>query len=421
MDEPFSVVCAGTRPWDDVVPHTGHHMMRALAAQGRRTLYLETNHFIGRDVSRRARSRPDGTVRRLFGGDDVVPGITVARAVNLLPRRHKYGFAAKVNSAATVPFVRRLIAGFPKPVVLWIYDPTALSMAGSLGEALTVYDCVDDLPEHVGEDPRRRAFIALADRRAAERADLVFATSTVLRDRHVQVNPKTFLYPNGTDHVHFSHAADRSAAAPEVAGLRRPVIGFAGNFINWKIDFALLEHVARARPDWTLLLVGPADKGTHEPLTRLARLANVEWLGARPYSAMPGYVAAFDVGLCPYQWNAAMQSGFPLKLYECLAAGKPVVATGNPDLAGMEPDVVLVRDPAEAVTAIEAALRRDSEDDRTRRMALGAQHTWERRALRLVEHIAAELQLATQARPASVQADELRAAATGALRKVGEG
>ena len=83
---------------------------------------------------------------------------------------------------------------------------------------------------------------------------------------------------------------------------------------------------------------------------------NVRWLGPKPYSELPRYVAAFDVGLIPYVENDYTRSCFPLKLYEYLAAGKPVVASGLPELAGMEPDVVLVDGPAAFVDAIEAAL-----------------------------------------------------------------
>jgi glycosyltransferase involved in cell wall biosynthesis len=106
---------------------------------------------------------------------------------------------------------------------------------------------------------------------------------------------------------------------------------------------------------------------------------------------VPRYVAAFDVGLCPYVWNDWMRSGFPLKLYEYLAAGKPVVASGNPDLAGMEPDVVLARGAAEFVAAVERALRLDADQDRARRISLAARNTWDTRTQRLLDLVSAQL------------------------------
>src|SRR5206468_2969796 len=104
--------------------------------------------------------------------------------------------------------------------------------------------------------------------------------------------------------------------------------------------------LATERGDWTLLLVGPARDDAVEQLARLTALPNVHWTGWKPYQTLPAYVAAFDVGLCPYLANRYTQNVFPLKVYEYLSAGKPVVASGTPSLAGMEPDVTLVNGTA---------------------------------------------------------------------------
>ena len=85
-----------------------------------------------------------------------------------------------------------------------------------------------------------------------------------------------------------------------------------------------------------------------------------------------------------------MRSGFPLKLYEYLAAGKPVVASGNPDLAGMEPDVVLARGASQFVAAVEQALQLNRDEDRARRISLAARNTWETRTQRLLDLVSAQ-------------------------------
>ncbi len=131
---------------------------------------------------------------------------------------------------------------------------------------------------------------------------------------------------------------------------------------------------------------------TQRLLERLARRSNVRWVGPKPYSELPKYVAAFDVGLIPYVSNAYTRSCFPLKLYEYLAAGKPVVASGLPELAGMEPDVVLVDGAAAFVDAINAALGHLSDADRIRRMEVASHNSWETRAGRLLALVQVELQ-----------------------------
>jgi glycosyltransferase involved in cell wall biosynthesis len=122
----------------------------------------------------------------------------------------------------------------------------------------------------------------------------------------------------------------------------------------------------------------------------LASRSNVHWLGLQSYAALPRVVAAFDVALIPYLENDYTRSCFPLKVYEYLAAGKPVVATGLPELAKLAPDVLLTAGTDQAVAAVELVL---AEDDaaRARRIARAAANTWETRTSRLLALVRDEL------------------------------
>jgi glycosyltransferase involved in cell wall biosynthesis len=389
-DKPFSVVCLSTAGFDVPLPTNRQQVMRRLAGRGHEVLFVETGAFLGRHVARLARRGDRSSlVRELVWARDAAPRIRTRKALNLLPRGHTYAAANAVNTALTKLALRGLVRRLPQPVVLWLYDPCAVGVAG-IGEAFVVYDCVDDFSSLEFYGPRERALVAAADERAARTARVVFATTSTLYERHTRSNPETHLVRNVGDFEHFVPAADPSFAAPELLGLDRPVIGFAGNFMPGKVDFDALEAVAR-RSDWTLLLVGPAEAAVSDELERVTRHENVLWLGAKPYAELPRYVAAFDVALIPYVTNGYTASCFPLKTFEYLAAGKPVVATGLPELAGMEPDVVLADGPAGLVEAIESALDERSDDDRSRRMALAAQNTWETRVGRLVELVARQL------------------------------
>ena len=169
------------------------------------------------------------------------------------------------------------------------------------------------------------------------------------------------------------------------------MLGFAGNFLASKVNFDLLEALARALPQSTLLLIGPATQETAPTLQGLAQLPSVRWLGEKPYADLPRYVAAFDVGLIPYVSNAYTRSCFPLKLYEYLAAGKPVVASGLPELSGMEPEVVLVDDATAFVNEVQEAAARNGNREQLRRRQLASANSWEARAGRLLELVQREL------------------------------
>jgi len=391
-ERPFSIVCLSSQPWDTALRTNRHQVMLRAARLGHRVLFVETGHFLGKHLWSLLRRRGRlSLARRLVSIEEVVPGLLVRKALNILPWGSWYHVPNAINSAVTAWRLRRIAANLPQPVVLWIYDPSAARLTGSVGEQFAVYDCVDDYTEQA-TSARKREMVVACDRNAALRSRLVFTTSTTLYERQGRLNPRTHLVPNAGDFVHFAAAAERAIAAPETSSLPRPVLGFAGNFLPSKVDFELLEALAHTLPRWTLLLIGPTVPQTVAALERVVHAPNVHWLGPKPYAELPRYLAAFDVGLIPYLANAYTRSCFPLKLYEYLAAGKPVVASGVPELAGMEPDVVLADGTTAFVQAVREAAHHNGEVDRLRRRQLAARNTWETKTERLLEIVRTELE-----------------------------
>jgi glycosyltransferase involved in cell wall biosynthesis len=383
------VVCLSPQPWAVDLPTNRQQLMRRAATFGHEVLFVETGAHLARSFGGTGRSWR-AAVRRIVHGEAIGTGIHAIVALNILPWGHRFGPAARCNALLTSRAIRRATRRRDR-VVLWLYDPCFADCIGACGERFAVYDCVDDYAEQAGGDKRKRALVAAYDRQAAARSRLVFATTEPLWERHAAVNARTWLVPNVGDYAHFARAADPSTARP---GMRRPeeiVVGFAGNFLHSKVDFDLLRAIALARPEWTLLLVGPSRDETAAALEQLVALENVRWVGAVGYAELPQYVAGFDVGLIPYLENDYTRSCFPLKLYEYLAAGKPVVVTGLPHLRSVGPLVLLSDGPEETVAAIEAGLARRTAADVAERQALAAANTWESRAARLLALIEDEL------------------------------
>ena len=388
-DKPFSIVCVSRQDWHAGLPTNRQQIMIRAAQRGHRVLFVESGGHIGRHLWRLVTGPNRASVaRRLFVGEQPIESIRVERALTLVPWGQKFRLANRINSRLTGMRVRRSARGLDGPRILWLYDPTAFELVGCAGEDLAVYDVVDDYAEQVGPDARRRRFVAAADEAAASRSQVVFATTTGLYERNLARNPETYLVRNGADFLHFSHL---NGAAPEVRALAAPVIGFAGNLTSEKVDFDLLEAVARARPEWSFVLVGPAAENAGAALERLGALDNVRALGFRPYDELPAYVGAFSVGVIPYRSTAYTRNCSPLKVYEYLAAGKPVVASGVPELAGMQPDVALAEGPEDFVAAIEAALAAESPEAVKRRRGLAEKNTWDARTERLLDLVGGRL------------------------------
>ena len=383
MTEPgFSIICVSRQEWHAGLPTNRQQIMIRAAQRGHRVLFVESGGHLARHLWRLAAGSNRGSVaRRLFGGEQPHEAITVEKAVTLVPWGQKFPLANRINSRLTGARIRRAARGLDGPKILWLYDPTAFELVGRVGEDMTVYDVVDDYAEQVGPDARRRRFVAAADEAAASSSQVVFVTTNGLYERQLARNPETHLVRNGADFAHFSHT---NGTAAEVGALAGPVIGFAGNLTAEKVDLDLLEAAARMRPEWSFVLVGPPAENARAGLRRLEGLGNVHVLGFRPYDELPAYVSGFSVGVIPYRSTAYTRNCSPLKVFEYLAAGKAVVASGVPELGGMEPDVALA-DGAEAfVAAVESALAADSSDAVERRRQLAEKNTWDARTERLL-------------------------------------
>lgn len=174
-----------------------------------------------------------------------------------------------------------------------------------------------------------------------------------------------------------------------MAELTHPLIVFTGAIVATKLDIGLLVALARARPDWSFALVGPVGPG--DPRTDVSALAsepNVHLLGRRAYRQLPSVLRGADAGLIPYAHNELTNSIFPMKVYEYLAAGLPVVTTPLPALANVA-NIASAPDAAGIARLLDTALAEDSPDLREARSRHAASHSWERRIQEIAAAIAA--------------------------------
>jgi glycosyltransferase involved in cell wall biosynthesis len=381
----FSIVCLAQAIWEAPLPTNRQQIMRRAAQHGHHVLFVNTGPFLGRRVADALRGRKvRASLRESFHPVDRGGRVQTLTAFNVLPWGSRFRICNRINAWLTAIAIRRAARRLPKPVVLWIYDPNAASLIGRCGESLVAYDCVDDFAALSFYSRRERALARQNDSRAAASADIVFATTSTLYDRHRRVNPNTHRVGNVGDYAHFESALDRGEGHPRLQALPRPVFGFAGNIVPGKVDVDLVERIAAGLDGASLVLAGPVDPSLATRIEALASRPNVVSLGRVPYEELPSVVSFFDVALIPYVENDYTRSCFPLKTFEYLAAGKPVVASGLPELAGMEPDVVVAADLAGFRSAIDAALELQDDDDLDRRQALARKHTWETRAQTLL-------------------------------------
>ncbi|AIS17067.1 glycosyl transferase [Pseudomonas rhizosphaerae] len=242
-------------------------------------------------------------------------------------------------------------------LLLWYLTPMSLAFTEHLKGQVTIFDCMDELSAFMGAPPE------LIDReqQLLARADVVFTGGHSLWEakRHQHANAHSM--PSSVDIAHFAKARDLLPDPADQAGISRPRLGFFG-VIDERFDIQLVDELARQRPQWQVVLIGPVVK--IDPQT-LPRRANIHYLGAKQYNELPQYLAGWDVALMPFAINASTRFISPTKTPEYLAGGRPVVSTPIADVIsgyGASGVVAIADTPAAFIAAVEQALSAEARD-----------------------------------------------------------
>jgi glycosyltransferase involved in cell wall biosynthesis len=378
------IVCVGFADWDTDLWTNQHHLMHRLARENR-VLFVESLGLRRPQLAARDLSRIRRRLVRGLAPPREADGLRVLSPL-VLPF-HANAFVRAVNRRLLPWLVGRAARaiGMREPV-LWSYVPQAEALVDALRPALIVYHCVDDIAAQAGIDA---ASFRAAEERFAGRADLVLASAPELARRMRSFNPNVLAAPNVADTDLFATALQEGPLDAAMAALPAPRIVFTGAIVTTKLDLQLLAGLARLRPDWSFALVGPVGPGDpRADVSVLAAEPNVHLLGARAYRELPAVLRAADAGLIPYARNALTTSIFPMKVYEYLAAGLPVVATPLPALADVQ-EIVTAADAAGVARALEDALAQDSAERRAERSRAAASHSWDSRLDEIAAAIAA--------------------------------
>jgi teichuronic acid biosynthesis glycosyltransferase TuaH len=249
---------------------------------------------------------------------------------------------------------------------------------------LYVYHCVDPL---VIDHDRKHGIIS--ELQIVKDVDLLFCTSKQLFDEKSVLNANTYFIPNAADLTLSSKALEPGLPVhPLIAKIPGPIIGYFGN-IERRMDFKLLEQVVLLNKNKSFVFVGPIDEEYVGEAFR--ELENVYFIGRLPYQDMPSVVKGFDICMIPFKKDEYSATIFPLKLFEYLGAGKPVVATDfNLDLRDFTADVIPYCNTAtEFSAAIAEQLLKNDSSSQSKRLKIAEKNTWDIRLQEFSEILAA--------------------------------
>ena len=207
---------------------------------------------------------------------------------------------------------------------LWVYTPMELPVAAELRPRVTVYDCMDELANFKGAPPELRE----RERQLFAQADVVFTGGHRLFEAKREQHPNAHPFPSSVEVAHFAQARAEQPDPADQQAIARPRLGFYG-VIDERFDIELVGELARRRPEWQFVLIGPVVKIAPEDLPRAD---NLHYLGMKGYAELPAYLSGWDVALLPFARNEATEFISPTKTPEYLAAGVPVVSTSIRDV-----------------------------------------------------------------------------------------
>lgn len=372
-------IIAFAKDWHED-PTSNHHVLRELA-RTRRVLWLNSiatrrpRLSSGRDVSKLVRKAREFVRGPVNVENDLwvmsplavpLPGNGAARSIN---RRLLRSQIHALRGHLDIPRFQ-----------LWTFLPNTADYVGTLDEDCSVYYCVDEWSLFSFVD---REQTMAAERALLAKVDAVFAINLPLAEAKRSHNPHTFVSPHGVDHALFAQALERTTAVPpDLADLPHPRIGFYGTLRDW-VDFELIAHVARKRPDWAIVLIGQqlAD------LTPLRGLGNVHLLGQKLHRELPAYCKGFDVGMIPYRIDERMTFVNPLKLREYLSAGLPVVSTPVPEVQLLSHLAHVAATHDDFLAALDRALNESSPAARGARSLAMRDETWAARVAQVARTV----------------------------------
>lgn len=311
------------------------------------------------------------------------PNITVTHALKLWPDSIDAGrFLNETMARHHIARVARSL-GMINPI-LWLNPHSAVHMAGAMNEKAVIYDITDDWAMAPSFSDRERKLIVEQDRALCRRADLVIVCSEGLAASRGGRCERILLLPNGVDSEHYAAIPDKTLEGRWPG----PVFGYTGTIHSDRFDVDLVAGLACSFPEGSVVLTGP-DHLTPAETDKLAAIKNIYITGPVPYAEIPEIMSHFDVCIVPHVETKFTNSLNPLKLWEYLASGKPVVST---NVAGFNSYPQFCR-IASGVKAFAHACREALGENglcRAERRAEAREHSWNQRIESLLDTLASE-------------------------------
>lgn len=298
---------------------------------------------------------------------------TILESINSIPGGALFKFLNRINNKRYARQIRKTIErlGFKDYILFNDSDMfRSFYLDEMLAPALSCYYTRDNLLAV----PYWQKHGKVYEPALMAKSDLVFANSTYLADLAARHNTKSFYVGQGCD-LSLWNRANITSMPEELVSIPKPIIGYTGALYALRLNVDILLHIAKTKPDWSVVLIGPEDETFRS--SALHGLNNVYFLGNKEPETLQTYVSGFDVAINPQKLNEVTRGNYPRKVDEYLALGKPTVCTKTEAMSIFADFTYLAETPEEYVRMIEQALAENSKELENAREAFARGHSWE--------------------------------------------
>tara|TARA_S200000501_G_scaffold116537_1_gene109522 strand:- start:972 stop:2132 length:1161 start_codon:yes stop_codon:yes gene_type:complete len=372
-----------TADWDSPIQTNKQYVSREIAKLGNRVLYIESLGVRKIQMKKKDLLR---ILKRIINNLIIIkqkeeniwvlscilfPGAT--NKIIILINRMIFNFNL---------FIAMKLLNFHKDY-LWTYNPLTSLYLNINKFKSSIYHAVDAI-EHqpfMPKDLIKRQEIILS-----KKVDKIFVTSKNIVNKLKKYNSNISYFGNVCDYEHFSKSLSTHIddIPTDIKSISKPIIGFIGSISEYKLNYKLIYDVAKSLKEINFVFIGPTDDSlNHSNLNRIKNLKNVYFLGFRKYKDLPSYCAFFDVGWLPLIHNNYTKSMFPMKFFEYLAAGLPVVSTNLESLREFRNFVTMSDDLSKIKVSIKDALKNKNSNLKNR-LSLAMENTYQKRTKKML-------------------------------------
>ncbi len=381
-----SIICFAPDPWESM--WRNRHQIMSRLALNNKVLYIEPGiphlrqaiKFLKRSLT--GKRSKDKHLRHIGNGLWVFRYPDWAFGSNR-PALDRIGL--KLRAIAISIAMQKLKLKTP---ILWVVNPRFWNVIKYFKKSTVCYQVVDNYAEAPYFPEEVRKELEKTEKTMLSLADLVIVTSPFLLSEKSKYHNNVHLVRNAVDYKRFAPSLSPDNIPKDMEQIPKPIIGYVG-VINKKLDLALLDAVARKRPQWSFVFIGDYyDPSLPEDYSFInSHSPNVFLLGRRDVKEVPRYIHACNVCMLPYCRNDYTKAIDSLKLYEYFACEKPVVATDIPAIQEYKQLVYVANDADDFIAKLESALKCFASEQRENQRAIAMQNTWDKR----VEQISAIL------------------------------